>query len=302
MSMISRKYLYLIALAREKHFGRAAASCHVSPSTLSAAIRDLETELGVAIVERGKHFAGLTAEGQCVVQYAERMAAGAAGLAQELSSLRSGLTGRLRIGVIPTALTAVAELSAAFARRYPMVTIEILSRATSEILSELRHFEIDAGIIYVHSGGEADLDTLQVWQEDHVLLAPRDGPLAGREEITWLEAAALPLALLTTDMQNRRTIDATFAGVGAAPSPSLETNSIVSLLAHVCSGAWCTIVPRSVLDLIGTPDGARIVRLVSPSLAWATGVVTLHRDTPSPMVAALRTVAAGLAASFGNDE
>jgi len=59
----------------------------------------------------------------------------------------------------------------------------------------------------------------------------------------------------------------------------------------------------SVLDLIGTPDGARgIVRLVSPSLAWATGVVTLHRDTPSPMVAALRTVAAGLAASFGNDE
>ena len=58
--MISRKYLYLIALAREKHFGRAAAACHVSPSTLSAAIRDLETELGVAVVERGKQFAGLT--------------------------------------------------------------------------------------------------------------------------------------------------------------------------------------------------------------------------------------------------
>lgn len=52
--MISRKYLYLIALAREKHFGRAAAACHVSPSTLSAAIRDLETELGVAVVERGQ--------------------------------------------------------------------------------------------------------------------------------------------------------------------------------------------------------------------------------------------------------
>lgn len=302
MSMISRKYLYLIALAKEKHFGRAAASCHVSPSTLSAAIRDLETELGVAIVERGKHFAGLTAEGQCVVQYAERLAAGAAGLAQELSSLSSGLTGRLRIGVIPTALTAVAELSAAFARRYPRVTIEILSRSTGEILNELRHFEIDAGIVYVHSGGEPDLDTLQVWQEDHVLLAPTDGPLAGRDEITWQEAAALPLCLLTTDMQNRRTIDATFAGVGAVPVPGLETNSIISLLAHVCSGAWCTIVPRSVLDLIGTPDGARILRLVAPSLAWATGVVTLHRDTPSPMVAALRTVAAGLAASFGNDE
>ena len=50
--MIARKYLYLIALAREKHFGRAAAACHISPSTLSAAIRDLETEIGVAVVER----------------------------------------------------------------------------------------------------------------------------------------------------------------------------------------------------------------------------------------------------------
>ena len=52
--MISRKYLYLIALAREKHFGRAAAACHVSPSTLSAAIRDLETELGVAMLVGGR--------------------------------------------------------------------------------------------------------------------------------------------------------------------------------------------------------------------------------------------------------
>jgi len=51
--MIARKYLYLIALAREKHFGRAAASCNISPSTLSAALRDIETELGVTIVERG---------------------------------------------------------------------------------------------------------------------------------------------------------------------------------------------------------------------------------------------------------
>jgi DNA-binding transcriptional LysR family regulator len=93
--MISRKYLYLIALAREKHFGRAAAACHISPSTLSAAIRDLESELGVAIVERGQHFSGLTAEGRCVVDYAQRLAAGAAGLKQELARLRTGLTGRV---------------------------------------------------------------------------------------------------------------------------------------------------------------------------------------------------------------
>ena len=58
--MIARKYLYLIALAREKHFGRAALACHISPSTLSAAIREIELELGVAVVNRGRSFGGLT--------------------------------------------------------------------------------------------------------------------------------------------------------------------------------------------------------------------------------------------------
>jgi hypothetical protein len=72
-AMLSRKYRYLIALAQERHFGRAAASCHVSPSTLSAAIRDLEDELGVAIVERSQTFAGFTAEGQSVLDYARAM-------------------------------------------------------------------------------------------------------------------------------------------------------------------------------------------------------------------------------------
>jgi DNA-binding transcriptional LysR family regulator len=132
-------------------FGRAAAACHVSPSTLSAAIRDLETELGVAVVERGKQFAGLTPEGRSVVEYAQRMAASAEGLKQELATLRDGLTGRLRLGVIPTALTVVAALTASFARRHAHVTAEVLSLATDEILARLRRFELDAGIVYVES-------------------------------------------------------------------------------------------------------------------------------------------------------
>ena len=150
--MIARKYLYLIALAREKHFGRAALACHISPSTLSAAISDLEAELGVAVVERGKQFTGLTPEGRCVVDYAHRMVAGEEGLRQELASLRNGLSGHLRLGVIPTALTVVASLTSAFSRRHPLVTIEVVSLSTNEILSRLQDFELDAGIVYVESG------------------------------------------------------------------------------------------------------------------------------------------------------
>jgi DNA-binding transcriptional LysR family regulator len=296
--MISRKYLYLIALAREKHFGRAAAACHVSPSTLSAAIRDLETELGVAVVERGKQFTGLTPEGRSVVEYAQRMAASAESLKQELASLRDGLTGRLRLGVIPTALTVVASLTASFGRRHSLVTAEVLSLATDEILARLRRFELDAGIVYVESAQAAGLSIVPVWRESHVLLTGADGRFAGRETVRWAEAASVPLCLLTPDMQNRKTIDAVFARVGASVTPMLETNSIISILAHVGSGHWSSIVPRSVLDQVGTPPHVIAIELVEPSVDWATGLVTLAREPQAPMVAALIAEAKALAESF----
>ena len=292
--MIARKYLYLIALAREKHFGRAAASCHISPSTLSAAIRDLETELGVAVVERGQHFAGLTAEGRCVVEHARRLVAGAAGLKQELARLRTGLTGRLRLGVIPTALTVVAELTSSFALRHPLVTIEVLSLATGDILSRLRDYQLDAGIVYVASGDADDLLVTPLWRENHVLLTTSATAFEGQDSVCWREAGQLPLCLLTADMQNRKTIDGVFKELGCRPEPRLESNSIISLLAHVCTGAWSSILPKSVLDLIGTPAGIRVLDLVEPSVAWSTGLVTLARDPRPPMLEALKVEANGL--------
>jgi DNA-binding transcriptional LysR family regulator len=275
-----------------------AAACHVSPSTLSAAIRDLETELGVAVVERGKQFAGLTPEGRSVVEYAQRMAASAESLKQELATLRDGLTGRLRLGVIPTALTVVAALTASFARRHSLVTAEVLSLATDEILARLRNFELDAGIVYVESARAAGFSVVPVWRERHVLLTGADGRFAGRETISWAEAATVPLCLLTPDMQNRKTIDAVFAKVGAGVTAMLETNSIVSILAHVGSGHWSSIVPRSVLEQVGTPPGVIAIELVEPSVDWATGLVTLAREPQAPMVAALIAEAKALAESF----
>lgn len=301
--MIARKYLYLIALAREKHFGRAAIACHISPSTLSAAISDLEAELGVAVVERGKHFTGLTPEGQCVVDHAQRMAAGEEGLRQELARLRHGLTGHLRLGVIPTALTVVASLTSAFSRRHPLVTIEVLSLPTSVILSRLQEFEIDAGIVYVESGLESrQLLTVPLWHENLVLLTPPGGPFEGRDSVTWLEAVQVPLCLLTPDMQNRKIIDAVFAELECKALPTLESNSIVSMLAHVCSGAWSGILPRSVLDLIGMPAGVRVLPLTDPSVAWATGLVVPQREPRAPMIEALLAEALGLNDSFAKDE
>jgi DNA-binding transcriptional LysR family regulator len=298
--MIARKYAYLVALAREKHFGRAAAACHVSPSTLSTAIRDLEEELGVALVERGQHFAGLTPEGSRVVDQAQRMLAAAESLKQELASRREGLSGCLRIGVIPTALGVVASLTAPFARRHPRVSIRVESASTGEILARLRTFDLEAGVVYMESCHAEGLSALPVWEENHVFLTPADRAVG--ERMTWRQAAELPLCLLTPDMHNRQTIDGVFAELGYQPQVSLETNSILSLLAHVCAGPWSTILPRSVLELIGTPRGVRVLDLEEPAVGWRTGVVTLEREPRSPMVDALLAQARALRAAFERSE
>ncbi|MBT9495920.1 MAG: LysR family transcriptional regulator [Zoogloea sp.] len=284
--MIARKYLYLIALAREKHFGRAAEACHVSASTQSAAIRDIESELGVTVVERGQQFSGLTPEGERVLECARQLAARAEDLRQELAQMQDGLCGRLRLGVIPTGLTAVATLTAAFARRHPLVDIEVLSMSTQQILGGLRSFELDGGIAYLESTAN-DLAAVPLWCENHVLLTPRDGPFEGRDCVTWHEAARIPLCLLTANMHNRQTIDSVFASLGEQPRPTLETDSIVSILAHVSAGHWSSIVPRAVLDLIGIPTGTRVFELRDPLVEWATGLLVLNRQPRSPMVEAL---------------
>lgn len=296
--MISRKYLYLIALAREKHFGRAAAACHISPSTLSAAIRDLEAELGVTIVERGQQFSGLTAEGRCVVDYAQRVAATAEGLRQELAKLGDGLTGHLRIGVIPTALTVVAGLTSAFARRHAQVSIEVLSLSTGEILDRLKHFQLDGGIVYEESSNDPEVDAVPLWRENHVLVTSENGALAGRESITWREAATLPLVLLTPDMQNRKITDRVFRELGCAPVPSLETNSIVSILAHARTGQWSGILPRNVLDSVGLPQGLASIALIEPGVAWATCLVVPHHQPRTPIAQALFDEATSLNVAF----
>lgn len=301
--IIARKYLYLVALAREKHFRHAAAACHVSPSTLSAAINDIEGELGFAVVERGQQFAGITQEGLCIVEYVQRMIETEEGLRQSLCQMRAGLTGRLTLGVIPTALTVVASLSAAFSRRHTQVHIEVLSLSTDEIIERLHNYQLDAGIVYTESALTQQLITIPLWKEQHVLMhAAGMIEFEGRTNVTWHEATKLRLCLLTQDMQNRKTIDAVFAQLGCSVHATLETNSIISMLAHVCSGAWSAILPRSVFDLIGVPKGVQVLPLIEPAVAWETSLAVVNREPRIPMINALIEEAVSLNAMFGKSE
>src|ERR1700677_2101663 len=98
--MILRHLEFLTALSREKHFARAATSCHVTQSTLSAGIKQLEECLGVLLVERGQRFMGLTMEGEKVLEWAKHVIVDYEGLQQSLAEMRRGLRGCLKIGAI----------------------------------------------------------------------------------------------------------------------------------------------------------------------------------------------------------
>lgn len=281
--MVLRQFEYLVALAREKHFGRAAEACHVSQPTLSAAIRLLEEDLGAPIVERGHRFVGLTKQGRLVLEHAQRILAEAQNLRQGLEEIDKGLSGRLRIGAIPTALPIVSQLTGPFFARFPGVAVAILSLSSHEIQRRIEEFELDAGLTYLDSEPIEHVKTKPICIEEYMFLTPADSEMARRAKVSWSEAATAPLCLLTPDMQNRRIIDGVFRSVGARPVPAVETNSIFNLVSHVSAGSWSAIVPSQLLRFLGVPKGTRALELIEPTARRTIGLIISDREPPSPL-------------------
>ena len=287
-----RQLRYLSALARERHFARAAEACHVSQPTLSARIRQLEDELGVSIVRRGQRYEGLTPEGERVLAWARRIVSDCDALIQEAGERVTALSGTLSLGVVPSALPVVPLITQLFLERYPAVFVEALSLSSIEIQRRLDAFGIDGGITYLGNEPLRQVRRLPLYRETYVLFTPTDGPWAGRAHATWTEAAETPLCLLTPEMQNRRIIDELFKSAGRAPVPKIETNSMITLYAHVRSGLWSSVMPRAMLEVFGVPEGLAAVPLIEPDRGHDIGLVTADRDPPTPMARALLAVCA----------
>ena len=117
--MLLRQLEYFVAVARERHFARAAESCYVSQPALSTSIAKLERELSVTLINRGQNFEGLTPEGERLVVWAKRILAEQEAFKAEAAAVQSGITGTLRLGTEPTASTTQALPVAAFCAAHP---------------------------------------------------------------------------------------------------------------------------------------------------------------------------------------
>ncbi|MDQ8697302.1 LysR family transcriptional regulator [Hyphomicrobium sp. LHD-15] len=276
----------LLALARERHFGRAADASGVTQPTLSSALKSLEEQFGVLIVERGSRFRRFTPEGERILDWARRIVGDTRAMRQEIEALKRGLSGHLTLAVIPTSLPFLADLTVPMRHRYPDVTLTVLSMTSDAILARLENLEVDIGISYVDTEPPARFETIRIYDEQYVLLVAPESPFAEREQVTWAEAGEMPLCLLTPDMQNRRLIDRHLQEVGVRQTPTLESNSMLILYAHVRSGEWASILPSRVAESLDRPSRLRSIPLVKPTVTHKLGLIVTKREPHSPLVAA----------------
>ena len=293
------KLEFVIALARERHFGHAAEACGVSQPTFSAGIKQLEDTLGVLLVQRGSRFQGFTPEGERVLDWARRIVGDTRAMRQEVDALKRGLAGHVRIAAIPTALAMVQMLTTPYRAQHPDVSFTILSRNSIEVLSLLENLEIDAGLTYLDNEPLGRVQTVPLYSEDYRLLAAADSPLGTRDKVTWAEVGKVPLCLLTPDMQNRRIIEQLLRQAGSDVAPTLESNSVVVLFAHVRTGKWASIMPEKLAQVLGLTEKVRAIPIVDPVASHSIGLVVPHRNPLTPLINALVAEAKLLAPVLG---
>ena len=263
--MLLRHLSYFAALAREKHFARAAAACHISQPTLSGAIASLERELGVRLVVRGRRFVDLTPEGRLVLDGALQLLRDEESLRHGLGNLRGGLTGALRLGVIPAAMPVVGTLLKAFCAAHPAVTVEIRSMTSKAIEQDLGAFELDAGLTYLDNEPLRGVRRIPLYLEHYLFACPAGHPLAERSHVRWSEAANERLCLLS--------------------------NNFLGILSQLRSGGWSTIVPHSFATLFGGQPDIALVPLIEPLHLQSIGLVTTDREPAPPLARALEASA-----------
>ena len=281
------KLNFVIALAREQHFSRAAELCGVTQPTMSAGLKQLEEQLGVVIVRRSSRFQGFTPEGEHVLAWARRIVGDAQAMRQDLDALKRGLAGHIRLAVIPTALASVPALTSPLRDQHPSVRFTIASSSSTDILARLRNLEIDAGITYLDNDPLGDVKTVPLHQEGYRFLTHTSGRLGANAEVRWSDLRDMPLCLLTPDMQNRRIIDQLLCDGGSPVETTLESNSVTVLVAHVATGLWSSIVPAGLVEACGIPADVRAIPIVAPQVTHLVGLVVPQRYAISPLTNAL---------------
>jgi DNA-binding transcriptional LysR family regulator len=281
-----RQLRYFVAIARQRHFARAAEECGVSQPTLSAGLSALEADLGHRLVERDRRFAGLTSHGEAILPWAEQILGAVGSMASTLSASAAPLGGEFNLMAIPAAQSLTGRFGEALLRRNPGLSLSVRSATSREIDRALHAFECDAGLTYLDHEPPANTLSIALDAERYLFVTRADGIDAAVTEASWQMIASTPLCLLHQSMQFRRILDARMAALGTSIVPRAVADSYVVLLDMVRSGRFSTIIPHSYGELLQGLDWARFLPVADEGDARRIGLVVMNRSPLSAVVQA----------------
>ena len=249
---------YIVAVARERHFGRAAEACFVSQPTLSVAIKKLEAELDVKLFERGSNEVSVTPLGEEIVRQAQTVIEQAAGIKEIARRGKDPVSGPLRLGVIYTiGPYLLPDLVRQAIDRMPRMPLMLQENFTVKLLEMLRTGEIDAAII-AEPFPDAGLAVAPLYDEPFMVAVPKKHPLARRKRIPADELKKETMLLLGTGHCFRDHVlevcpeYAQFSSDSDGIRKSFEGSSLETIKYMVASGMGVTVVPQ--LSVPAEPD------------------------------------------------
>ena len=272
-----RQLRYLVALAEERNFTRAAAAEHIAQPALSQQIRRLEDELGLALVERTTRRVTLTDAGELLVVRARRILAELEAAGTELQALSGMFAGHVTIGTMHT--MGPVDLSLALARfseRHPGVVFTVREQSSGEMAEMLRVDELDLAFLSVTERVESHgLGLHQLVSEELVVLLPREHRLGKRREVRMAELAKERFISFREGARLRELLVSAGRDASFEPHIMLESNESQRVRRLVSRGLGVAILPRS--DAEGPGADVAVATLLEPTLsrditlAWREG-------------------------------
>lgn len=275
-----------MALAKEGHFARAAAACHVSQPTLSAAIQQLEAELGVPIVKRGHRFQGLTTEGRLVIEAAQRMANERERLRHQLKDRHNGLSGTLRLSVLGSTVPLLKTLTLPFCERFPQVNLSVMLRNPFDVQQAFEASSADVAITYLDRQLRRYCRVQVLYAEQYDLVIRKGSPFSGRKSVAWEDLTKLPLCLLSPDSPIFGKSESEILAKILAKSPHIVTNAIWMVMDHVRTGKWGSVLPRPVRIMVSDDPELETIPLPNIGKAALVGIAIPRREPASSLAEA----------------
>jgi DNA-binding transcriptional LysR family regulator len=255
-----RQLVYAEAVARHRHFTRAAEELHVAQSALSHQIRKLEAELGTELFERTSRRVIPTAAGEAVALRARRVMAETEAIHGELDQLRGLVRGRITIGaLLPAGELEVTTVLASFNQAFPGIEVSLREGTAGDMIDLIESDRLDVSFSLIPGELPEGLEGIAL-SEEEVIAAFPPGTAPGKQVLSAADLAGVPLATPRSGSAIKRVVDSFFAAAGERSQLTLESGDPYLIRCLVSDGFGAAILPASITRRLGPPVETRPLR------------------------------------------